>query len=100
MSKKKSRRAPSPMEQGELDDESPVDLTSPELRLEADDSHFSPDEDEEERRTSEEEEEHRKDSPDRFLDDVFSPQILALLSESFILFLTRGQKSNIDLNKT
>ena len=66
MSKKKSKRAPSPMEQGELDDESPVDLTSPELRLEADDSRFTPEE-EDERRTSEEddEDEGRKDSPDR-----------------------------------
>ena len=56
------------MEQGELDEESPVDLTSPELRLEADDSHFTPEEeyDEDERRTSEEEEEEeRKESPER-----------------------------------
>ena len=56
------------MEQGELD-ESPMDQVSPELRLEADDSHFTLEEedDEEERRTSEEEEEeeNRKESPDR-----------------------------------
>ncbi len=67
-SKRRSKRSPSPMEQGELDEESPVDLTSPELRLEAEDSHLSGEDEDDGRgrsRSSEDEHERRSGSPDR-----------------------------------
>ncbi len=74
MSKKKSRRSPSPMEQGELDEESPVEIVSPDIRLEADDSHFSGEEDDDDdRRTSDEVEEQRDLSPDRHAFSLLLP---------------------------